>query len=144
AVMLRHRPRFPFLSVLLTSAALLAISVTTASAQPAAPSGVASTPQPSGTDELERGGLTVGESRVGYVDSAIPTNQFRLRFDAGYDFHRPNRAEFFYAKNAPIGGPGLPLVERSIDYQDFSAYIETKATDRLKSWFELPVRLINP
>ena len=37
-------------------------------------------------------------STVGYVDSAIPTNLFRLRVDAGFDDNTPDLAEFFYSQ----------------------------------------------
>jgi hypothetical protein len=40
----------------------------------------------------EQGGET------NYIDSALPMNQFRLRFDAAYDNNRPDRAEFFYSQ----------------------------------------------
>src|SRR5712691_11833904 len=44
------------------------------------------------------GGETFAASAVGYIDSAIPLTQFRLRYDAAYHDNRPARAEFFYAK----------------------------------------------
>src|SRR3954454_22984149 len=68
------------------------------------------------------GDPTVSDSRDGYIDGAIPGNQFRLRFDASYDDNRPNRAEFFYPQPAPHG-PGLPLPEPRVDFQDLSAYV---------------------
>ena len=93
----------------------------------------------SGDDEP----INVGDSNVGYIDSAIPANVFRLRFDAAYDNNRPSRAEFFYARGAPFG-PGLPAPETSVDYQDISAYLEI-ALDQCTSVFgELPIRFINP
>lgn len=88
-------------------------------------------------------GPSVSGSRVGYIDSAIPTAQFRLRYDAGYNFNRPNRAEFFYAKPRPFG-PGLPDPERSIDYQDLSAYLEVPLSERCSAFVEAPWRFLNP
>lgn len=105
----------------------------------AAASGESSTPTGSGTG----GGPTVGDSRVGYIDDAIPGNDFRLRFDAGYNFRRPTRAEFFYPKPGPQG-PGLPQPEPRIDYQDLSAYLELAVTDRLSGFVEVPWRFLNP
>ena len=55
-------------------------------------------------------GPTVSDSKVGYIDNAIPVDMLRFRFDASYEFTRPNRAEFFYARGAPKG-PGLRLPE---------------------------------
>ena len=47
-------------------------------------------------------GLAVGgasfSSAAGYVESAIPVTQFRLRYDSMYDDNRPDRADFFYPK----------------------------------------------
>jgi len=93
--------------------------------------------------ESSDGGPTVGDSRVGYIDCAIPGNQFRLRFDAAYNDTRPTRAEFFYARSAPLG-PGLPLPETKVDYQDLSTYIEKGLAERLSAFIEVPVRFLNP
>jgi hypothetical protein len=89
------------------------------------------------------GGPTVGDSRVGYIDDAIPGTEFRLRLEAGYNFRRPTRAEFFYPQAAP-GGPGLPVPEPRIDYQDLSGYLEVAATDHLSGFVEVPWRFLNP
>src|SRR5262245_40773719 len=79
--------------------------------------------------EDTEGGYYAGSSRVGYIDNAIPLDLFRFRFDAGYHFTRPNRAEFFYAQSQP-GGPGLPKPEVQVDYQEFNFYVEKKVGDR--------------
>jgi hypothetical protein len=97
-------------------------------------------PQPPSSDEEP---INVGDSNVGYIDSAIPANVFRLRFDAAYDNNRPSRAEFFYARGAPFG-PGLPNPETSVDYQDISAYLEFALDECTSVFGELPVRFLNP
>ena len=89
------------------------------------------------------GDPTVSDSRDGYIDSAIPGNEFRLRFDASYDDNRPNRAEFFYPRPAP-GGPGFLLPEKRVDFQDLSAYLEGGITGRLSGFVEVPWRFLNP
>lgn len=82
-------------------------------------------------------------SSVGYIDPALPMNQLRLRYDDAYNNRRPNRAEFFYARGAPLG-PGLPIPEKSVDYQEVMALIEY-APDALSSVFvEFPYRILNP
>jgi hypothetical protein len=86
---------------------------------------------------------TVSSSRDGYIDSAIPGTEFRLRFDASYDDNRPNRAEFFYPRPGPAG-PGLPDPERRVDFQELSGYLEAGLTDRLSGFVEVPWRFINP
>src|SRR4051812_46759703 len=88
-------------------------------------------------------GPTVTDSKVGYIDNAIPGNVLRFRYDAAYDFTRPTRGEFFYARTNPPG-PGLPKSERSIDYQDASAYAEALLAPSLSGFFEVPVRFLNP
>jgi hypothetical protein len=88
-------------------------------------------------------GPTVSDSSVGYIDPAIPGNVFRFRFDASYDDRRPTRAEFFYPKGAPAG-PGLPVPEPRVDFQDLEAYLEMAATERLSGFVNVPVRFLNP
>ena len=107
---------------------------------------------------LALGGETTtrAQSSVGYIDSAIPLTQFRLRFDAAYDDNRPDRAEFFYAKcgcfringsdpKAP-GPPGSPpsRIETSVDYQDIASYLELAVNQRISAFVEVPVRFLNP
>ena len=69
------------------------------------------------------------ESNVGYIDSAVPMNQFRLRFDAAYDSNRPSRAEYFYAKPRLLGGKGPLFPERNVDYQELTGLLEMLAVD---------------
>src|SRR5262245_33182280 len=90
------------------------------------------------------GGPVVHDSRVGYIDGAIPGDQLRLRHDSNYNTRRPSRAEFFWPKNGAPGTPGPPFRERRVDYEDFSTYLEVAATDRLSVFAELPFRLLNP
>jgi hypothetical protein len=86
---------------------------------------------------------TVGDSRDGYIDDAIPGDQFRLRFDASYNDNRPNRAEFFWPQGG-VHGPGVPKPETRVDYQDLSAYLELLGTERLSGFVEVPWRFVNP
>ena len=88
-------------------------------------------------------GLSTIDSSVGYIDSAIPSNVLRIRFDAAYDSNRPTRAEMFYARGAPIG-PGLPRPELKVDYQEITAYAEGKLGPNVSAFIEAPVRFLNP
>jgi Putative MetA-pathway of phenol degradation len=99
------------------------------------------TPPPTTSGEDEQ--FTIRDSSVGYIDSAIPANQVRLRYDSAYHFTRPNRAEFFYGPGSP-NGPGLEDPERSVDYQEVSAYLEVLFGPRLSFFAEVPVRFLNP
>jgi hypothetical protein len=95
-------------------------------------------------------------SAAGYIDSAIPLTQFRLRFDSAYNDNRPDRADFFYPKcgcfkaagvdpNAP--GPASSVnptaATRKVDYQELSSYLEIAVNPRLSGFAEVPVRWVD-
>lgn len=85
-----------------------------------------------------------------YIDSAVIANRLRFRFDAGYDNPFPDRAEFFYAQcgcfpGAPGPGSDAPLtLATSVDYQEFTGYLEHVFSNRLSAFVEMPFRLLNP
>src|SRR5262245_41316458 len=79
-------------------------------------------------------------SAVSFIDSALPSQFFRLRYDSSYDNIFPNRSEFFYA-----GVPhGPPRQERRVDSQDLSAYAEALLDRNISLFVELPMRFLNP
>lgn len=88
-------------------------------------------------------GPVVSDSKVGYIDCALPANVARLRFDASYENRRPTRAEFFYPQGAPRG-PGLPQPETRVDYQDINAYTEFLLDSRWSVFCEAATRFLNP
>src|SRR5262245_9406397 len=88
-------------------------------------------------------GPVVRDSGVGYIDSAVPATQFRFRYDSAYHSNRPTRGEYFYPKGGATG-PGLPVPDSRIDYQDFTAYVELAYRGRLSVFLEAPYRLLNP
>lgn len=87
--------------------------------------------------------FSLGDSSVGYVESALIGTQMRVRFDSSDDARRPGRAEFLYATGAPLG-PGLPLPEVRNDLQEISAYAELAVSPVLSGFVELGARLIDP
>jgi hypothetical protein len=89
------------------------------------------------------GGPSVRDSNVGYIDNAIPGDQFRLRFDTSYNDRRPNLAEFFWAQGRP-SGPGVPLPEKRVDFQDLTGYLELSLNERFSGFVEVPWRFVNP
>ncbi|HYV37898.1 MAG TPA: hypothetical protein VE988_19590 [Gemmataceae bacterium] len=89
------------------------------------------------------GYFPIRDSSVGYIDSAIPGNMLRFRFDAAYENHHPSRAEFFWAPGSGKG-PGLPLTETSVDYQEARGYLELLMGESWSLFFEVPTRFINP
>ena len=80
---------------------------------------------------------TGAESSVGYIDSALPRSQVRLRYDAAYGDNRPDRAEFFYTKQ------GAAPFEIKDDYQDIAACLEWVFADSMSGFIEIPVRFLN-
>lgn len=85
----------------------------------------------------------VRDSNVGYIDSAIPGNVFRLRYDNGWENLRPTRATFFWAPGG-ANGPGPSMPETSVDYQDLITGLETLVTDQASVFAEIPLRFLNP
>ncbi|MCC6417119.1 MAG: hypothetical protein IT429_02600 [Gemmataceae bacterium] len=98
--------------------------------------------------------VSLGQSSIAYLDSAIPATQFRIRYDAGYGMNSPDRAEYFYAKcgcfrTAPApftdpNAPGPPLPETNIDYQDIRGYLEYAVSERFSGFIDVPIRFLNP
>lgn len=78
---------------------------------------------------------------VSFIDSALPLTQFRIKSDQISNMNRPNRAEYFWP--AP-GVNGLPRPERSVDYQELSAYAEVACCERVSFFVEGPFRWLNP
>jgi hypothetical protein len=87
-------------------------------------------------------GPSVSDSNVGYIDPALPVNVVRFRYDNAHGNNRPTRGTFFYAKQAP-DGPGLPLPESNVDYQDLALYGEHLFGQNFSVFLELPVRFAN-
>ncbi len=102
----------------------------------------------------------IDDSPGGYIDNAQIANRLRLRFDAGFDLNRPDRAEFFYASWANladhphaikdtnqvvIGGNnrGPILVPESVDFQEFSLYFELACSDRVSFFVDQPLRFVH-
>lgn len=129
------RPVAMLLGTWLCTATVAAQSVTTSPTTPPPP------PPPPNPSEDE--GLSVRGSSVGYINTAALGNQVLFRSDFGYNFPFPNRAEFFYSQGRP-GGPGLPQPERSIDFQDLTAYGEMLLARRVSFFVETSTRFLNP
>lgn len=92
-------------------------------------------------------GQELGTSDAGYIDGAIVRNQLRFRLDAAFDNPFPDRAEFFYAKCGCFtngNGPGPPLLETGVDYQELEAYLEYVFAPGVSGFVEVPFRSINP
>jgi hypothetical protein len=113
-----------------------------------APAGLAAFGAESG-GAVGGGTVALQAPNAGYIDSAIPFTNFRLRYDSAYGNNRPDRAEFFYAKcgcfrPADPNAPGPRLAETNVDYQDIRSYLEVAFANRFSVFAEVPVRFLNP
>ncbi len=77
------------------------------------------------------------------IDAAQPNNNIRLRFESGYDWEFPDRAEFFWSKLGGKGPPETIPVETSVDYQDIRLAMEV-GTDKFSATTEIPLRFVDP
>jgi hypothetical protein len=86
-------------------------------------------------------------SMVGYIDDAIVSSQIRVRFDAGFDDNRPDRAEFFYAacgcNGFPAAGP-QPGAALHLNFQQLYMRGEYAPVKRFSVFAEIPIRWIQP
>lgn len=80
---------------------------------------------------------------VGYIDNPILQNTLRFRYDSAYRSNRPARAEYIYARGKPFG-PGLPLPESSIDFQETTLYAEFLLSRRISVFVEGGYHWLNP
>jgi hypothetical protein len=78
---------------------------------------------------------------ISFVDTTQPMQNFRMRFDAGYDYQSPDRAEYFWAQ---INGRG-PAGDRgpTVDYQDIRTYMEVGG-DKFSVGTDVPIRIVDP
>ena len=85
--------------------------------------------------------ITMSDSGVTLIDTAVVATQIRLRVDAAYNWEEPDRAEFMWAQ---IGNRGPAQAETAVDYQELSFYGEYAVAERWSFFAELPLRLIDP
>ena len=101
--------------------------------------------KPKPTSDLDR--PPIEASMVGYIDDAIVGSQIRLRFDAGFDNNRPDRAEFFYAacgcNGSPAAGPAPGLVLH-LNFQQLYMRAEYAPAARFSLFAEVPIRWVQP
>ncbi len=96
-----------------------------------------------------RDALTDATTYVSFIDNALPRTQARMYFDDGMRVRRPSRAEFLQPKGglpfSGVGdGPGPPLPETSLDYQDLRTYGELAIFPRFSTFFNSGFRWVNP
>jgi len=57
----------------------------------------------------------IDASMVGYIEDSAVQTQVRVRFDAGFNDPRPDRAEYFYAGST---SPGSGAIQRTLNFQE--------------------------
>jgi hypothetical protein len=96
---------------------------------------------------------TLGEKRAEvasqFLDWARPQSIIRLHFDAGFDLEHPDRATYFWSKQAITSA--VPknvnnIREETVDVRDFTFYWETAPSPSKKAsaFVELPLRQLCP
>ena len=109
------------------------------------------------------GGTASFAAPGGYLDNAIPMTMFRLRYDAGFNMNRPDRAEFFYGAWQELSFHNHGIVDDGqfkgimfdpkakgpfqlparLDYQEASAYMEYAPSQRFSAFVDIPVRYVD-
>jgi hypothetical protein len=90
--------------------------------------------------------MTVNDAIGGYIDNPVVGNWFRARYDVAVNNPHPDLAEFFYAKYALAGGPGvtpppgLNISPTQTNYQVGTFYLEWMLAPRLSVFAELAVQ----
>lgn len=88
--------------------------------------------------------LSISDTYVNFIDSALPRNVVGLRFDAAFNNRQPMRSEYYHPKGGLPGATGFPFVETRIDYQELSTYAEYAWTPWFSVFMEAPYRWLNP
>lgn len=83
-------------------------------------------------------------STVSFIDSALPRNTLRLRVDWATHFKRPTMAEVFQPKGGLPFSPGPSRPETSVDFMDFSTYLEWAPDTWFSVFLNTPIRMVNP
>src|SRR5262245_36089828 len=87
-------------------------------------------------------GAASSSSVGGYIDPAVVTNRFRIRYDNMQDADRPDRAEFLYSHQVWQNAGNQAALE-GIDLQELNVYFEAVVACGVSAFIELPVRWVN-
>jgi len=85
----------------------------------------------------------IDPSMVGYIDDSAVGNEVRIRFDAGFNAPRPDRAEYFYA-GSTSPAPGASAVQRTLNFQQLYLSGEYAPFKTLSAFVMVPFRWIEP
>jgi len=85
----------------------------------------------------------IDPSMVGYIDDGAVGNEVRIRFDAGFNSPRPDRAEYFYAGSA-LPDSSTTAVQRTLNFQQLYLSGEYAPFKTLSAFVMVPFRWIEP
>jgi len=85
----------------------------------------------------------IDPSMVGYIDDATLGNEVRIRFDAGFNTPRPDRAEYFYA-GSTSPAPASSAVQRTLNFQELYLSGEYAPFKMFSAFVMVPFRWIEP
>jgi hypothetical protein len=88
--------------------------------------------------------LSINDTFVSFIDSAVPRNAFGLRFDAAYNNRQPMRATYLFAKGGLPNSTGFPLPETRVDTLELTSSAEFSLTSWFSLFMEAPYRWIDP
>lgn len=77
------------------------------------------------------------------IDITQPLNNLRIREVNYWRWHRPDRAEFYWAKPSSLGGIGPAAVEHYVDSQELRILMEA-GTPKFSVGTEIPLRWVDP
>jgi hypothetical protein len=89
-------------------------------------------------------GLSINDTFVSFIDSAVPRNVIGLRFDGAYNNRQPTRATYLFAKGGLPNSVGFPLPETRVDTLELTSYAEYSLTPWFSFFLEGSYRWINP
>jgi hypothetical protein len=85
----------------------------------------------------------IDASMVGYIDDSAVQTLVRVRFDAGFNAPRPDRAEYFYAGSSTPAG-STDAVQRTLNFQQLYLLGEYAPLERLSAFVQVPFRWVQP
>jgi hypothetical protein len=122
-------------------AALLIVSTASLAATNTPPKSSAKPKTKPPQKELKR--ADIDASMVGYIDDSSVRSQVRVRFDAGFNDPRPDRAEYFYA-GACCPAPANQAIQRTLNFQQLYMSGEYAPIKRFSVFTTIPYRWIQP
>jgi hypothetical protein len=85
----------------------------------------------------------IDPSMVGYIDDGAVGNEVRVRFDAGFNAPRPDRAEYFYA-GSKSPNASTAAVQRTLNFQQLYMNGEYAPFKSFSAFVMVPFRWIEP